>query len=90
MNTIQFFTNILNWLLADPSHIVVAASVIAAVTPTPDPNTTVGKVYRVLDTLALNILHAKQTGVTVPAALASVAAMLEAQKPAATDNKTQG
>ena len=80
MNTIQFFQQILTWLLADPSHIVVAASVIAAITPTPDPATTAGKAYRVLDLLALNILHAKSTGVTVPQALAQVAAMMQARQ----------
>lgn len=80
MNTIQFVQSILNWLLADPSHIVVAASVIAAVTPTPNPATVWGKAYKVLDALALNIAHAKQTGVTPAEALTQVAKILEEKK----------
>lgn len=80
MNTIQFFQAVLNWLLADPSHLVVAASVIAAATPTPNPNTIGGKVYKILDTLALNVVHAKQTGVTPAEALMQVAQTLEQQK----------
>lgn len=63
MNTIQFLNAVVNWLLADPVHASVAASAIAAVTPTPSPNSPWGKLYKVLDVLALNVLHAKDTGV---------------------------
>jgi hypothetical protein len=35
-------------------------SAISAVTPTPKQNSTLGKVYKVVDFLALNILKAKQ------------------------------
>lgn len=70
MNTIQFLTAVLDWLLADPAHIVVTASIVAALTPTPDPGSIAGKLYKVIDLLALNILRAKQGG---PAAVASSA-----------------
>ncbi len=62
MTTIQFFTGLLDWLLADPSHIVTAASALAAITPTPDPATPWGKAYRLIDLFALNVLHAKDSG----------------------------
>ncbi len=62
MTTLQFITGLLDWLLADPSHIVTAAAALAAATPTPDPNTPWGKLYKVLDIFALNFLHAKDSG----------------------------
>jgi hypothetical protein len=83
MNTITFVNTVINWLLADPSHIVVAASVLAAMTPTPAPNTPYGKLYRLLDLFALNFMHAKSTGVALPEVAQQVAAILEQQKPAA-------
>lgn len=52
----------LDWLLADPTHIVAAAAALAALTPTPDPATVGGKLYRILDILALNFLRAKDSG----------------------------
>ncbi|MDA8232849.1 MAG: hypothetical protein M0006_16075 [Magnetospirillum sp.] len=64
MTTIQFFQNLLDWLLADPAHIVAAASALAAATPTPAANSTWGKVYKVLDILAINVIHAKDSGPT--------------------------
>ncbi len=67
MTTLQFISGLLDWLLADPSHIVAAASALAAATPTPAPNSVWGKLYQVLDIFALNILHAKDGGgVNVP------------------------
>lgn len=77
MNTIQFVMMIVNWVSADPSHVVVVASAIAALTPTPDPATNAGKLYRMLDLLALNFLHAKSTGVSVNDVATQVAAILE-------------
>jgi hypothetical protein len=62
MNSVQFVESIVNWLLADPAHIVVAASIVAALTPTPDPNSLAGKLYRVIDLIAFNVLRAKQAG----------------------------
>jgi hypothetical protein len=66
MTTFESVTSLLDWLLADPSHIVTAASFLAALIPTPDPRTAWGKVYRLIDLLALNVLRAKETG--LPAA----------------------
>jgi hypothetical protein len=83
MNTIQFLMAIVNWLQADPSHLVVAASALAAITPTPNPATPWGRAYKVLELLAMNFLHAKETG-TAPAdigkAMAQVAAILAKQQ----------
>lgn len=39
--------------------IVAAASAIAALTPTPADDTLVGKAYKVIDWLALNVFKAK-------------------------------
>lgn len=83
MNTIQFLNLILNWLLADPTHVVAAASLIAAVTPTPNPTSTAGKVYKLLDLLALNFLHAKSTGVELPEVARQVAQILDQRNQAA-------
>ncbi|WP_233854130.1 hypothetical protein [Paraburkholderia sp. HD33-4] len=80
MNTMQFLMAILNWLQADPSHLVVAASAIAAVIPTPNPATPWGKAYRVLDALALNVMHAKETGVNVTSVAEEVATLLAAKQ----------
>ncbi|MEX2249822.1 MAG: hypothetical protein WD671_09305 [Parvibaculum sp.] len=40
--------------------VVGAASAVAAATPTPKDDTLVGKHYRVIDVLALNVGHAKE------------------------------
>ena len=39
--------------------IIAAASAIAALTPTPKDDTFIGKAYKVIDWLALNVLKAK-------------------------------
>lgn len=83
MNTMQFLMAILNWLQADPSHIVVAASALAALTPTPAPNTPWGRVYKMLELLALNFLHAKETGVNTASVAQEVIAILSKMKPPA-------
>lgn len=84
MNTMQFLMAILNWLQADPSHVVVAASALAALTPTPAPNTTWGRAYKVLDLIAINFMHAKETGVNAASVAEEVAAILaKPQAPAA-------
>lgn len=41
---------------------VTAASAFCAATPTPPPNTVLGRVYRVVETLALLVGKAKQMG----------------------------
>lgn len=80
MTTIEFGRAVLDWLAADPAHIVVAFAAIAALTPTPAPGSYLAKVYKVVDVLALNFLHAKSTGVATPTAevlAKQVAVMLE-------------
>jgi len=42
--------------------IVTAASIIAAVTPTPKDDVWIGKLYKLIDICALNIWKAKQKG----------------------------
>lgn len=79
MNTLQFLMAILNWLQADPSHVVVAASALAALTPTPAPGTPWGRAYKVLELLAMNFLHAKETGVNAASVAEEVAAILAKQ-----------
>lgn len=79
MNTTQFLMAVLNWLQADPSHALVAASAFAALTPTPSPNTVWGRVYKVIDLLALNFMHAKETGVNAASVAEEVAAILAKQ-----------
>ena len=74
MNSIQFVESIADWLLADPAHVVVAASAVAALTPTPDANSLAGKLYRVVDLLALNVLRAKQNA--LPAVSAQPASVV--------------
>jgi len=39
--------------------IVAAASAIAALTPTPKDDTVIGKAYKIIDWLALNVMKAK-------------------------------
>lgn len=80
MSTIQFLNSILSWLESDPSHVVVLASALAALTPTPCPNTLAGRIYKMLDVLALNFMHAKSTGVVPSDVAQQVAAILAHQK----------
>ena len=46
-------------LLAVVTTVVAVASAIAALTPTPKDNTIVGKAYKIIDWLALNVFKAK-------------------------------
>jgi len=95
MTTEQFIRTLLDWLLADPSHLVTAASALAALTPTPPTDSVAGKLYKIVDILALNFLHAKEAGApstgtppTMPppaaVALAATLAACTGQTPAAT------
>ena len=49
-------------ILGAATALVAAASAVAALTPTPKDDTWVGKAYRVLDWLALNVGKAKDAG----------------------------
>lgn len=53
-----------NWdgILAVLTGAVALASAVAALTPTPSDDTVVGKLYKLIDWLALNIGKAKETG----------------------------
>jgi|TARA_R110000822_G_scaffold49021_1_gene128720 hypothetical protein len=46
-------------IFAVVTAVIAAASAIAALTPTPKDNTFVGKAYKVVDWLALNVFKAK-------------------------------
>jgi len=62
MTTLDFINQVLDWELADPTHIITTAGAFAALTPTPDPNSPIGKLYKLIEIFALNFLHAKDTG----------------------------
>jgi hypothetical protein len=58
---------ILQFIQTQPWYGVVAAvialaSAIAAITPTPDEGSTLGKLYKIIDLFALNIGKAKDKG----------------------------
>jgi hypothetical protein len=48
------------------SALVTLASAIAAAIPTPNPDSFLGKIYRVIDFVAINIGYAKDTGKDKP------------------------
>ena len=49
-------------IIAAVTSIVTVASIVIAGTKTPNPNSALGKVYKVLEWAALNIGKSKQTG----------------------------
>ena len=55
-------SEIINWI----TWIVTAASAIAASTPTPKDDALIGKAYKFIDALALNILKAKDKAPSAP------------------------
>jgi hypothetical protein len=55
---LRIFDQIPSWLSMLTS-LVTAASAVAAATPTPKDDTILGKIYKFVDVLALNIGHAK-------------------------------
>ena len=64
----SFIFTALNFLISNPEVIfeiafavVSTASLITALTPTPRDDIFVGKVYKILEALALNICRAKET-----------------------------
>ena len=60
MNIISWITGHSAELIAILTGIVTLASAVAALTPTPKDDTIVGKVYKVVDWLALNVGKAKE------------------------------
>jgi|TARA_R110002050_G_scaffold219655_5_gene355531 hypothetical protein len=48
-------------LISIITAVVAVASAVAALTPTPKDDTIVGKIYKVVDMLALNVGKAKDT-----------------------------
>lgn len=55
----EFFASFPAWLNAILS-LMAAASAIAALTPTPADDTIVGRIYKIVEWLALNVGHAKE------------------------------
>ena len=55
---LEFFEWIIRWVVVVP-YLVMAASIIAALTPTPVDDGIVKKMYTVLDWFALNVGKAK-------------------------------
>lgn len=83
MNTMQFLTAILNWLQADPVHASAAAMLVVSLTPTPNPATPWGKVYKIIELIGLNFGHAKETGLNAASIADEVAALIAKQTPPA-------
>lgn len=50
-----------NWYII-VTTVISAASLIAAGTETPDPNSKLGKAYKIVDAIALNVGKAKNKG----------------------------
>ena len=55
---LEFFEWIIRWIVVIP-YLVMAASIIAALTPTPKDDGWVKKIYTVMDWIAFNIGKAK-------------------------------
>tara|TARA_R100001594_G_C3881337_1_gene226025 strand:- start:142 stop:336 length:195 start_codon:yes stop_codon:yes gene_type:complete len=59
MNIVTYLVENKDELIAIASSVVALASLIAAITPTPKDDTWVGKAYKIVDWLALNVGKAK-------------------------------
>lgn len=57
---IEYIIENKNELFTVVTSIIAAASAIAALTPTPKDDTLVGKAYKIIDWLALNVFLAKK------------------------------
>jgi hypothetical protein len=68
VDTILILAGNADALLTLAMAVVVVASLIVSGTRTPDPETPLGKAYRVLEWLALTFGRAKDTGASPPAA----------------------
>lgn len=49
-------TNVIDYI----ETVVIVASIIVAITPTPDPKTKLGKLYKLIEYAALNLYKAKE------------------------------
>ena len=56
---LNFIQTINEWIAVIPT-IVMGASLICALTPTPKDDAIVGKIYKILDWCALNVGRAKE------------------------------
>jgi hypothetical protein len=56
---LNFIQTINEWIAIIP-NIVMGASLICALTPTPKDNAIIGKIYKILDWCALNVGKAKE------------------------------
>ena len=61
VNDVNTFFNFLPTGISTIATVIAAASSIVAITPTPRDDKIVGQLYKVLEIIALNIGHAKQT-----------------------------
>ena len=59
MNIVTYLVENKDELIAIASSVVALASLIAAITPTPKDDSWVGKAYKIVDWLALNVGKAK-------------------------------
>jgi hypothetical protein len=62
MEVLIWIQSNIDTILTIGTSIIAAASAITALTPTPSDDTVVGKLYKVLDFLALNFGKAKDKG----------------------------
>jgi hypothetical protein len=56
---ISYLSENIEEIFAILTTVVAAASAIAALTPTPKDDTVIGKAYKIIDWLALNVMKAK-------------------------------
>lgn len=56
---ISYLSENIEGIFAILTAVVAAASAIAALTPTPKDDTVIGKAYKIIDWLALNVMKAK-------------------------------
>lgn len=62
MKVIMWLSQHSEQIISALTAIVTGASALAALTPTPKDDTFLGKVYKIIDWLALNVGKAKETG----------------------------
>ena len=75
----------LNWIMANSdqliklgSEVIAAAAIVTNLTPTPKDDTVLGKIYKVVDFVAMNSGKAKQLG-SVAAAMAEANRLMDAE-----------